>query len=379
MGQDAKNAALVFLPEQNILKLEGNWTLLGIYKLNHEWLKVVHKFKKSHHTTITIEAKDLNGLDSAGVWLLKKILSFLKHYKITIEWQNFDKKEAELFQLFDKALDDCTRLPRSNIWPWLANLGLNFVNAIKQALLLLNFIGDVFVTFINIILKPLKFSWRMFFNTIQTTGFNALPIIGLLSFLIGVVLAYQMGLQLRNYGGNVYIVDLMGLAVCREFAPLMTAIIIAGRSGSAFTAQIGTMLVNQEIDALMTMGIKPVERLVLPKIIGLVISLPLLAVWSDFTGIVGGMIVSKQLLHVDYIFFFQRFHQVIPLRWFVIGVCKAPVFALLIATVGCFQGLQVERNADSVGRHTTKSVVQAIFLIICMDAVFSFLFDWAKL
>jgi phospholipid/cholesterol/gamma-HCH transport system permease protein len=211
------------------------------------------------------------------------------------------------------------------------------------------------------------------------TGLQALPIIGLLSCLVGVVLAYQLGVQLQSYGANIFIPDLLGLSVLREFGPLLTAIMVAGRTGSAFTAELGMMKINQEIDALRTMGYLPDTLLILPRVVGLVITLPLLVMWADVFGVLGGMLMSHAMLGLSWHDFLDRLQHQVPLRALVIGLCKAPVFALLIAGIGCFQGMAVTGTAESLGRNTTRSVVLAIFFIILADAAFSIVFSWWNL
>ncbi len=165
----------------------------------------------------------------------------------------------------------------------------------------------------------------------------------------------------------------------REISPLVTAIIVAGRSGSAYTAEIGTMVVNEEVDAIRTLGISPIDLLVVPKTMALVVALPLLTVYADFMGVLGGMIMAKSQLDVGYADFLNRFQEAIAVKHYLIGVAKAPVFALIIALVGCYQGFRVTGGADAVGRHTTVSVVQSIFLVIVTDAFFSLVFNWVGL
>jgi phospholipid/cholesterol/gamma-HCH transport system permease protein len=206
-------------------------------------------------------------------------------------------------------------------------------------------------------------------------GLSAVPIVVLLSFLIGIVLCYQMGLQLQEYNANIFIVDLSGLAILREFGPLITALIAAARTSTAFSSEIGSMKVNDELDALTTMGISPLSRLVVPKLIGLLIALPLLTIVSDAAGMFGSMVMSQNLLAIHFDDFAVRFRQVVEMSSFWLGLVKAPVFALAIALVGCFQGFQVRFGADSVGKQTTKAAVQAIFLIIIIDAAFSVLYS----
>jgi phospholipid/cholesterol/gamma-HCH transport system permease protein len=209
----------------------------------------------------------------------------------------------------------------------------------------------------------------------EQAGVNAMPIVGLLSFLIGVVFAYQGADQLRRFGAEIYTVNLLGIAILRELGVLLTAIIIAGRSGSAFTAQIGTMQVNEEIDALRTLGLDPVEVLVVPRILGLALTLPLLAIYADFMGLLGGCLMSWASLGILIPTFLDQLRSAIGEWTFWVGIVKAPFFAAIIALVGCYEGFNVERSADSVGRLTTQSVVEAIFLVILADAAFSILFS----
>jgi phospholipid/cholesterol/gamma-HCH transport system permease protein len=210
---------------------------------------------------------------------------------------------------------------------------------------------------------------------IELGGFDALPIVGVTAFLLGVVVAYQGADQLRHYGANIFVVELVGYAMLREFAPLITAIIIAGRSGSAHAAQIGTMVVGEEIDALRTLGIQPLQRLVWPKLLALLIALPLLTVFADLAGVFGGMVMARSQLGIGFAEFADRFGRVMQGSALLIGVGKALVFAWIIVLVGCFQGLRTAGGADSVGRQTTAAVVQAIFLVIVADALFSVAFN----
>jgi phospholipid/cholesterol/gamma-HCH transport system permease protein len=246
---------------------------------------------------------------------------------------------------------------------------------VDQALALLSFVGEIAIAFASWISHPSRIRWRPILYNIRSAGFDALPIVGLIAFLLGIVVAYQGADQLRQYGANIFVVDLVGLSMLREFAPLITAIIIAGRSGSAYAAQIGTMAVTEEIDAMKTIGIAPMELLVLPKIIALLIALPLLTVFADLLGVFGGMIMARAQLGVGFGEFIERFTKAVSITAYLIGICKAPVFALIITIIGCFQGFRTHGGADSVGRQTTRSVVQSIFLVIVADALFSIAFS----
>lgn len=261
----------------------------------------------------------------------------------------------------------------------LAPIGRSAASAAGQAWALLGFVGETALALLACVAHPKRLRWRPILYNIRSAGFDALPIVGLLSFLMGIVVAYQAADQLRRFGANIFVADLVGLSMLREFAPLMTAIIIAGRSGSAYAAQIGTMAVTEEIDAMRTIGIAPLELLVLPKIIALVIALPLLTVFADLLGVFGGMVMAQAQLGVGFVDFLDRFSKAVSPTAFLVGVGKAPVFAVIIAVVGCFQGFQTHGGADSVGRQTTRSVVQSIFLVIVADALFSIAFSMLDL
>jgi phospholipid/cholesterol/gamma-HCH transport system permease protein len=213
----------------------------------------------------------------------------------------------------------------------------------------------------------------------EKVGLDAMPIVGLLSFLIGVVMAYQGADQLRRFGAEIYTVNLLGIAILRELGVLLSAIIIAGRSGSAFTAQIGTMQVNQEIDALRTLGLDPIEVLVLPRVFGLTLTLPLLVFYADAMGMLGGGIMTWATLGIPAAPFLEQLRGAITNWTLWVGVIKAPFFAVIISMVGCYEGFNVTGSADSVGRLTTQSVVESIFLVIVVDAAFSILFSILKI
>jgi phospholipid/cholesterol/gamma-HCH transport system permease protein len=253
----------------------------------------------------------------------------------------------------------------------LNSTGVATLGAGRQAWAMLQFVGETGLAALNSLRHPGRIRWRPVAFNIRSAGLDALPIVGLLAFLLGVVVAYQGAGQLRSFGANIFVVDLVGLSMLREFAPLITAIIVAGRSGSAYAAQIGTMVVTEEMDALRTIGIAPQELLVLPKLLALVLALPLLTVFADVLGVMGGMLMAQARLGVGFAEFLERFAKAVALRDYLVGICKAPVFAALIVLVGCFQGFRTQGGADGVGQQTTRSVVWSIFLVIVVDAVFS--------
>jgi phospholipid/cholesterol/gamma-HCH transport system permease protein len=239
----------------------------------------------------------------------------------------------------------------------------------------LEFLGSIASQTVRTIFHPRRLRVAALVNQIEETGLNALPILGLLSFLIGVVFAFQGADQLRRFGAEMFTVNLLAISILREIGGLIAAIIVAGRSGSAFTAQIGTMTVNEEIDALETLGMNTAEVLVLPRIIGLIVALPLLTLYANMMGLAGGAVMSYFDLGITLPAFLRQLRSALTAWTFWVGLIKAPVFAFIIALVGCFEGLRVERNADSVGRKTTQSVVASIFLVIIADAMFTILFD----
>lgn len=253
----------------------------------------------------------------------------------------------------------------------LQRLGARTMALLQQPAAALHFLGEITLAAGECLRQPQRIRWSVVLFNIKSAGVDALSIVGLLAFLLGVVVAYQGAAQLQIYGANIFVADLVGLSMLREFAPLITAIIVAGRSGSAYAAQIGTMVVTEEIDAMRTIGIEPLELLVLPKILALMLSLPLLTVFADAAGVAGGMLMAQARLGVDYGEFLERLVKAVSITDYLVGVLKAPVFAWVIVVVGCFQGFRTQGGADGVGQQTTRSVVWSIFLVIVVDAAFS--------
>jgi phospholipid/cholesterol/gamma-HCH transport system permease protein len=241
---------------------------------------------------------------------------------------------------------------------------------------LLGFLGATVLTTLMLIRHPSRLRMMAIVQRVEVVGASALGIIGLMSFLVGIVIAQQGSVQLEQFGMEVLTVNLVGRLTFRELGVLMTAIMVAGRSGSAFAAQIGTMMLNEEVDAMRTIGVSPMEALVMPRIIAAVIMMPLLGFYASVMAIIGGAFLCAITLDIPPVTFFQRLREVVPLTDLYIGLIKAPVFGLIIAIAGCFQGLQVRGNAEEVGLRTTAAVVQAIFIVIVLDAIFAVLFTW---
>ena len=367
--------AAIARPTPQDLALSGSWTALGIGVIQPQ-LDAVSAPAKSE---LVVDGARIEALDTAGAWVLHKLLRRLRDEGSAVQVRDLRPEFSKLLEVVgqqaagqaDAHFDPAVSTPAS----MLEGLGRDAAAAFEQAVALLGFVGESAVALARCVAHPARFRWRPVLFNIRSAGFDALPIVGLLSFLLGIVVAYQGADQLRQYGANIFVADLVGLSMLREFAPLITAIIIAGRSGSAYAAQIGTMAVTEEIDAMRTLGIAPLDLLVLPKIIALVIALPLLTVFADVLGVFGGMIMARAQLGVGYGEFLDRMVKAVSITSYLIGIGKAPVFAAIIAVVGCFQGFRTKGGADSVGRQTTRSVVQSIFLVIVADALFSVAFS----
>lgn len=236
------------------------------------------------------------------------------------------------------------------------------------------FLGAIIIAFGSVIRHPRRFRTKALVRQMELVGVSSLPIIGLMSFLIGIVIAQQGAVQLQQFGAETLTVNLVGRITLRELGVLMTAIMVAGRSGSAFAAQIGTMKLTEEIDAMRTIGVSPMEALVLPRMLAAIIMMPLLGFFASCMAIIGGAVIGDLVLDIPFWTFLSRIQEVVPLHDFYVGMLKAPVFGMIIALTGCFQGMQVKGNAEEVGTRTTAAVVQAIFTVIVLDAFFAVFF-----
>ncbi len=369
-------AQFVFDPENNHYQCTGNWSILHLDALTER----VKASALPAGQTLTISGEHLTHLDSAGALSLMQCFTELTNRKNKLTLAHFSSQHEALLAVLESKRDALHFAPPApETHGWIYQLGEETLYKLNQIKGLIVLVGDVSDKLFRAARQWRRLQFPSIISNISSTGIKALPIVGLLSFLIGIVLAYQMGLQLETYGANGFIAYLSGMAIFREFAPLITAIIVAGRTSSAFTAQLGSMKINEEIDALYTMGLSPTELLVVPKVLGLLFVFPLLIFWADFFGTLGAMLMSKSMLGIGYYDFLSRIQDTVGLKQLMLGLYKAPAFAILIALVGCFQGFRVQANADSVGSQTTKSVVQALFLIIITDAIYSVIYSWKGL
>lgn len=356
--------------EQSIAWCTGPWTLASLDGVERELSTLEWPADR-----VQFNLARLSAIDSIGAWLLHRTMRDLEAHGREVSVVDADARAARLLQVVADHAGAATSAPKPPQAGPLESIGRHSSEQLSELVSLLGFLGEMSHTVWRSLRQPKRIRVALIIREIESAGVNALPIVGLLAFLLGIVIAYQGGIVLRDYGANIYVADIVGLSTVRELAPLITAIIVGGRTGSAYTAQIGTMKVTEEIDALRSIGISPMELLVLPKLLALAIALPLLTVFADLMGLAGGLVMSQSMLNLTASTYLDRLADALTLDSFLSGVGKAPVFAAIIATVGCFQGFRVFGGAASVGKQTTTSVVQAIFLVLVVDALFSVAFS----
>ncbi|WP_161973637.1 ABC transporter permease [Hwanghaeella grinnelliae] len=357
-----------------VLALSGVWSVPTAAALSRQ----IADLSLPSQGQVGIDLTQVSVMDTSGAWLIHGLMVDLKKNGAAPTLENLKEQHAPLMHLVEGAVanpDESIHSKSTSPLRLLEITGEATIAALSKGRELTNFVGMLTVSFLRAVKSPSRLRPISIVNQLELTGLRAIPIIGLLSFLIGVTLAYLMADQFRAYGLDVFTVNVLGIFVLREAGVLITAIVIAGRSGSAFTAEIGTMKVNEELDALRTLGLDPVEVLVLPRVLALVITLPFLAFWADLMGLLGGGMMTMLVLDMTPLQFVQQLKEAVNLKTFMVGLVKAPVHAYIIAVVGCFEGFKVQRSAESVGKQTTTSVVEAIFLVIVATAAFSVMFS----
>ena len=356
-----------------VVAATGAWTIRTARALRED----IDAMAAGNASSGLMDLSGLEELDTAGALLVQRLQGQMSRAGISVEMTGARKEHATLIDRV-VAAGEIEPLPEETYDPLLAlveRVGRAACDACTEAADLLYFLGVTTVVTVRSLFRPQRIRFIPVLSHIERVGLDALPIVGLLSFLIGVVLAYQGADQLRQFGAEIFTVNLLGVSILREMGVLLTAIVIAGRSGSAFAAQIGTMQVNQEVDAMQTLGLDPVEMLVLPRVFALLISMPLLAVFADIMGLIGGGLMVILTLDVSFVQYVERLQNSVSVSTYWVGIVKAPVFGFLIALTGCREGLKVTGSAESVGHHTTRAVVISIFLVIVADAFFSILFS----
>ena len=354
------------------LRAGGAWTLANAAHLD----AAIRDLDKHGAAPGAIEASDLEALDTTGALLLLRALRRSNKTLAEIPVEGMSAADLALLRLVAARLDMSVpqAAAQTGFHRMLERIGASMTSIWLQTVELLGFVGLMLATLAEVLTgrKKLRVTATVFH--MEQTGLDAVPIVGLLSFLVGAVVAFLGATVLRDFGAAIFTVELVSYSFLREFGVLLTAILLAGRSGSAFTAQIGSMKSREELDAIQALGLDAVELLVLPRLLALLVMLPVLTFVAMIAGIVGGGIVGSMSLDITPGMFIARLHEMTGMRHFWVGMLKAPVFAFLISAVGCLEGFKVEGSAESVGRHTTAAVVQSIFLVIVFDAMFAMLF-----
>jgi phospholipid/cholesterol/gamma-HCH transport system permease protein len=345
----------------------GSWTKDSLGDVVAQ-LKI---FKTITHQNVLWDFEKCTHLDSAGALLIIDVIYSLLQQKSSTTIINLKDEHKRLLIFYRKnfTLKQDTKVS----FTFLAEVGkaaIHFRDGFKHYL---NFIGRMFAAIFYSIVHPNSIRFVALIKHIDHSGLRALPIISLTSFLVGLVIAYQASDQLSRFGANIFIVEMSAISVFRELAPLITAIVVAGRSASSYTAEIGTMKITEEVDAMGTMGFNAQNFLVLPRIYALMISMPLIVFFADMIGLFGGMLVAKYNLDINFTEFISRMYAEVHIKHLYIGLIKAPIYGLIIASIGCFRGFQVTGSTESIGHYTTVSVVNAIFWVIAANAVISVL------
>ena len=327
--------------------------------------------------SLAIDLGAVDRIDTAGACIVHRLAADWTAAGVPARVENASAEAERLIAVV--AANDIAvakRAPRGNVvFDRLDRIGRALVNAAGDLGAFLAFLGQTLVVLGGTLARRRKLRWNAFIHQCEAIGVSALGIVGLLLFLVGIVVAQQGAVQLRQFGAEVFVVNLVGRSIARELGVLLTAIMVAGRSASAFAAQIGSMKLNQEVDALATIGLSPIEVLVVPRVLAMALMLTLLSFFGIVMAILGGATFVWVSLDIPPASFFTRLQEVTPMSDLVIGLVKAPVFGLIIAMMGCFQGMQVVGNAESVGERTTRAVVESIFAVIVIDAFFAVFFS----
>lgn len=350
------------------LRLHGTWRLEHLAQIEQ-------KLKAATWPTVAaVDASELKQMDSACAMVLLRTLSRrLPDTPVAtdLQWTGLDGPSERILNQVRAHLADPQVAGSRRRLRWLARLGKQISEAGDLMLGHLNFLGQTVAGATDLLRGRRGLRMREFSAQIQKTGLDAIPVVALVTGLIGVVFTYLLGLQASRYGANIFVVDGVAIGTTREFAPIIVAIVVAGRSGAAFTAQLGSMRLTEEIDAIQTLGLSPQQVLVLPRVLALMLTLPLLVFVGDVAAIAGSIAIAGPMLDITATAYLERLHTALELKHVVIGLAKAPVFALVIAIIGTRMGMTVGRDTSAVGAATTSTVVQSIVAVILLDAVFA--------
>ncbi|MFA7083009.1 MAG: ABC transporter permease [Arcobacteraceae bacterium] len=352
---------------QNAIELHlfGSWSKESLICI----IKKLSLLNITNSTSLTIDFSKLSQCDSSAMIYL---IGFIKQFNTSlVTLTHLGKFEAfyNLYCTYYTTKPSLT-VKKESLW-FLTAVGIKVHWLYESILNAINFIGELVYFIVISFLNPKTIRFKAMLNHIERSAIQALFIVGITSFLVGIVIAYQGSVQLNKFGANIFIVEMVCITMFREIAPLMTAIVIAGRTASSYTAEIGAMKITEEIDAMKTMGFEPTIFLTLPRIFALIISLPLLIFFSDIVSVFAGSVVAYLDLNVSFAEFINRMKDTVELKHFLIGIFKGIFFGIAIAAIGCYHGFQVKNNTTSIGKYTTISVVNAIFVVIALNAIFS--------
>jgi phospholipid/cholesterol/gamma-HCH transport system permease protein len=356
-----------------VLSLAGAWTIQAAANLE-EMLEA--ETAEGRTGAVTIDGSGLDRLDTAGAWLIEEARRRFEAAGRSVTLTGFEPAQSVLITAVE-------RIGREKVEPVpeppvvvraLGHVGEKAVDAWGDGRALLETLGEFSASVGAMLVGRRRMRWPAFVNHIDRAGFQAVPIVALMSFLIGMIIAQQGAFYMRTYGAEIFVVDLVGVLVTREIGVLLTAIMVAGRSGSAFTAEIGSMKMREEIDALTVLGVSPADVLVVPRLLALILSLPILALVANLAALFGAYIVVVYHVNIPSDTFLVRLRESLTITNLVVGMAKAPAMAVVIGLIACVEGLKVKGSAESLGQHTTASVVKAIFLVIVMDGLFAMIF-----
>ncbi len=356
-----------------VVKIGGRWSIADGLPSTEELQRQIASTPSPDR--VAFDGRELGDWDSSLLAFLIKITDFCRQKSIAVSKEGLPKGVGRLIDLAAAVPETKDARKESGRAPFLAGVGDVTLAAVQSAGEMLSFIGEAFLAFIKLLRGKARFRRSDLALLIQECGAQALPIVSLISVLVGLILAFVGAAELKLFGAQIYVADLVGIGMAREMGAMMTAIVMAGRTGAAFAAQLGTMEVNEEIDALKTLGISPMEFLVLPRMLALVLMLPLLCLYADLMGILGGGIIGVGMLNLSPAQYFHETVSALSLTQFAAGLVKAGVFGVLVALSGCLRGMQCGRSAAAVGEAATSSVVTAIVSIIVADAVLTVIYN----
>jgi phospholipid/cholesterol/gamma-HCH transport system permease protein len=357
--------------DANVLLLSGAWRLPQAAAI----AEALRGLSLRAPARTIVDGSRLEALDTAAGFVLLRHLSALGCSVGSLETRGFDPRHQRLLALVQERMSTPPAAVRSAHLGLVQSIGAAALTIGRQLRTHTAFLGEVTLQLLALLRRPWLLRPRETVSQFQAVCIDAIPIVALINFLVGVVIAYVLGVQAQRYGANLFVADGIGLAMCRELSPILCSVLVAGRSGAAFTAQIGTMEVEEEVDAISTLGLSPQQILVIPRVLALMVAMPLLVFVGDVAGILGGLLVGTWQLDIAPQVFIDRVHGVLDLPHVLVGLGKAPVFALFVALIACRMGLSVSRDARSIGEHTTSTVVQCIVWVIVIDALFAVMFQ----